>query len=95
MKTEMIRNSVRCSLFAAFSLIWCTAGCSDPATGTFDVAASKKLAEEKAIGPGTAGSRPKKGPSAAASSSPVASTTPSPAPVSTPATPKARPGRAR
>jgi hypothetical protein len=59
MKTELIRNRTRHAQLAAFALLWFITGCGDPATGTFDAAASKKIADEKGIGPG--GSRAKLG----------------------------------
>jgi hypothetical protein len=59
MKSELIRDRTRHAQLAAFALLWFITGCGDPATGTFDAAASKKIAEEKGIGPG--GSRAKLG----------------------------------
>ena len=54
MKAELYRNRTRRAKLAAFALLWFLTGCGDPATGTFDVAASKKIANEKGIGPGGA-----------------------------------------
>jgi hypothetical protein len=52
MKAELFRNRTRRAKLAAFALLWFITGCGDPATGTFDFAASKKIADEKGIGPG-------------------------------------------
>ena len=47
---DTIRNRIRHAQLAAFALLWFITGCGDPATGTFDAAASKKIAGEKGIG---------------------------------------------
>ena len=59
MNTQLIRRRLRHAHLAAFALLGVMTGCGDPATGTFDAAASKKIADEKGIGPG--GSRAKLG----------------------------------
>ena len=51
MKTELIRRRIRHAQLAAFALLWVITGCG-PATGTFDAAASERVAAEKGLKPG-------------------------------------------
>ena len=51
MNTESIRSRVRSSRLAALALIWSLTGC-DSETGSFNAAASEKVAAEKGLKPG-------------------------------------------
>ena len=52
MNTELIRRRVRHAHLAAFALLGVMTGCRYPATGSFDAAASEKVAAEKGLKPG-------------------------------------------
>jgi hypothetical protein len=52
MNTELIRRQMRHAHLAAFALMGIMTGCGDPASGTFDAAASQKIAAEKGLKPG-------------------------------------------
>ena len=51
MNTELIRGRVRPSHLAALALIWSLTGCHSE-TGSFNAAASEKVAAEKGLKPG-------------------------------------------
>ena len=52
MNTQLIRRRLRHAQLAAVALLWFITGCGDPATGTFDAAASTRIAAEKGLKPG-------------------------------------------
>jgi hypothetical protein len=52
MNTQLIRRRLRHARLSALALLGVMTGCSDPATATFDAAASKTIAEEKGLRPG-------------------------------------------
>jgi hypothetical protein len=52
MNTELIRRRMSYAHLTAFALLGVMTGCGDPATGTFDAAASTRIAAEKGLKPG-------------------------------------------